>query len=700
MNIFNEDKYFFVVDSNNYKTVENKIYGFILQNDGLYEADRAGELDPSKLDGVGTYVHIENKNGQVLIRQDFAGNFGLYIYQHDGYFAVSNSYIKLVDHVKKDHYLSLNRDVCNHYLSTWITTLSYEKTYINEIVQVPSYATVRINENGTVDYEYTDYKYNKVPVASEEGLKILDQWYEKWVRIIKNISLNTDKILFDLSGGMDSRFVFLFFLTSGVDLSKISIRSLNDGKHTHVEDFEIASEMAEKYGFKLNDHVFDTKSIYMSKEDVLNVAYDIKMYSEKELTYPAWTYNDKYIWFGGFGGEMIRPYWYMPLKEFYVKQYSSADRYPYRVSKGNRDSCKKVLDETVAWIDKQYQLNEPDSSMYSFDLFRECYSRNHFGRICVEAYVTGSMKLSPVMDPMLQQLTLNDAECEDTNLLYTIVMSRYARFLLDTRFDSGRKLNEDTVEFADRINAQFPYEKKDIPADSSFTFAPMSENIEGSDNTELLRADTEKYQLEVFHDAALVERFTKWFDKAIYDYADSFARNNPYFPLRFAHAVLAIDRLIRDVEANRESASISDEEKKTDVFGVAVDDTVLVNKSRLDICGKDYDLLTVSDPDSLVGYPKWFQKNGVGTTVESTAGILDVSVRSNVAGTLNIALRSPNKVVDGEKIPQWLKVTSFKIDSEEKIGEPVCLWHDRPVKTDVPVEAGQILYLHCEWKAR
>ena len=70
--LFNEE--FFIIDSNNLCSVEEKLYGFILNNgEVIYDSN----ID--KLTGEGTYVLVKNLEDKISIFQDFNGSYGLYI---------------------------------------------------------------------------------------------------------------------------------------------------------------------------------------------------------------------------------------------------------------------------------------------------------------------------------------------------------------------------------------------------------------------------------------------------------------------------------------------------------------------------------------------------------------------------------------------------------------------------------------------
>ena len=100
-NYFDITQEFFVVDSEHLDQVKEKLYGFTFVNNTLVEDIHIlGDRDPK---GNGAYVCVKKEQNQICISQDFIGSYGLYLYKEQDYFALSNSFIALLDHVKQSH---------------------------------------------------------------------------------------------------------------------------------------------------------------------------------------------------------------------------------------------------------------------------------------------------------------------------------------------------------------------------------------------------------------------------------------------------------------------------------------------------------------------------------------------------------------------------------------------------------------------
>ena len=124
------DQFFFVIDSIDLQNIDNKLYGYIISRDQIIR--ETSDVRKTDLTGVGAYVYIENRGSELRIYQDYSGSFGLYLYKKEDYFAVSNSFVKLLDYVKKANILSINQRYLDHYFASDYCTFAYEETAVEE----------------------------------------------------------------------------------------------------------------------------------------------------------------------------------------------------------------------------------------------------------------------------------------------------------------------------------------------------------------------------------------------------------------------------------------------------------------------------------------------------------------------------------------------------------------------------------------
>ena len=149
---------------------------------------------------------------------------------------------------------------------------------------MPSNIFISINiKNKEFNYNYIDYKENTIPLYSEQGLKIIDKWVDKWAYIIRSLKKQTDNIYSDLSEGLDSHIVLIVLLNSGVDLKNYLIHSSEDKLYVHEEDFKIASNISLKLGFKLNHFKINKTGLLLNIKDSFSSTIYSKLGFHKEF---------------------------------------------------------------------------------------------------------------------------------------------------------------------------------------------------------------------------------------------------------------------------------------------------------------------------------------------------------------------------------------------------------------------------------
>ena len=120
---------FFIIDSNNIESIKQKLYGYILQDEKvILEKANINNINPN-----GTYIYVKVDDTEIKLLQDFNGSYGLYLYQKDDYFAISNSFLKLVEYLKKNHTITFNKKYGDAFLFSDLCSFAYGETLINEI---------------------------------------------------------------------------------------------------------------------------------------------------------------------------------------------------------------------------------------------------------------------------------------------------------------------------------------------------------------------------------------------------------------------------------------------------------------------------------------------------------------------------------------------------------------------------------------
>ena len=655
-----------------------------------------------------------NKQNKILIHQDITGNFHLFLYRKNGYFAVSNSLFKLIDYLSTRVELTLNREYAAHFLSISLTNHAYRQTIINEIEQLPkeTYLEIDVDTKELALKKVRSVPDLSVPLDSVEGMRVLDAWQKKWVGIYRAIKDRTNKITVDLSGGFDTRIVFAIVLCSGIDLNDVRVNSTHDTLHTHAEDYAIASEIADHYGFTLNKPISQTRKFYKF-ERILEISFFTKIFEHKQMHFKhAWS-DDENFAIGGKGGEALRGHWVMPPRDFMEQCVNSARR----ISKSLVNPTRKEIADTFDELIKEYHFSDPDDPYIMLELYRNARCRSHFGTEVVENFFSHTMVLSPLLDNSLRQLKLTDGDCQDADLLYALVFKRYCPELLNFKFDSGRSIAPATLEYAERLSTKYPMDdsepekcylkvQKIVPDDEDFTSKPVKGNV---------RAYFNAYLKKAFLTEEVKKLFGMYFDEEVYDFAKADCEVKKYFPLSSVYPVIAVALAIAYCMRSRldfsgiagilDAFKLPERVKRINPLSSLLPLAEDIVTARIDIKNagageNDIEIVEMSDKDAVEITPAWFNKNGHGHVITSTAGKLDMRLRCNESGTLGIFLRAKDvRDANNKRVPLWAYYKNFTVDGENVFDTVHPVWHDAPYIFRKKVTDGETIALHVEWLA-
>ena len=471
--MFQREESFFVLDSHHLEEAETRFFGYTFADGQIVEDVRAfSHQDPGP---EGAWVFLRREGDRITISQDFIGSYGLYLYREGDYFAISNSFLRLVEYVRGRHPLTLNREYADYLLFVNVCSSAMGETMAREITFLDRCAVVGIQISAKkIVLREVDYRENTVDPASTEGMAILDGWQRRWAARMASLARIPGCLRADLSGGFDSRLAFALLKTSGADLSRVFIHSIQNDLYTHGEDYQIASEMAEYYGFVLNDKNNQVNALWhFSEEEILDLSFCAKLGMCKQMYYKLSRHQQRWYSVNGKGGACIRNSIEMSERQYIrTALRDSQDLFglPGREMAEVRKSAGKVLHRTFDLLNAKYRrYGRPIPRKRAAQmLYRETRCRNHFGKQTVESFLGNMISLSPLLDPEFQRLALTSKACRDPDFLIALVFERYAPDLLRFRFEGGRSLRPDTRRRAREVSARFPYEPgkaSPLPAD-------------------------------------------------------------------------------------------------------------------------------------------------------------------------------------------------------------------------------------------
>ncbi|MCR5344073.1 MAG: hypothetical protein K6E70_12015 [Butyrivibrio sp.] len=350
------DNNFFVIDSNSLEKVESHLYGFSMVNENIVnDSNYQGE----KL-CWGAYVNVIRTDSQIIIKQDNVGSQGIYLFKSEDYFAISNSFMMLMDYLKCKHTLTINEKYADAFLASGLCVYSFDETLINEISVIDRNAEIYIDITKRVlSMEVVNTEENTISIGTKEGIKQLDLWYEKWSSVIYGLISRDEQVIVDLTGGFDSRMVFTLFLHPEINLSRVMIKSDNDKRYTHEEDYAIASKIKEKFGFELN-RLVETggEVLYNALDDALDIIFYDKFGFHNGMEIREKSHEKGEYHFSGNGGETVRS-GDMAKESVYISQKAKArsSDFPRKVRLRFSEAISEVMRRSYYLTGEKLQKN-------------------------------------------------------------------------------------------------------------------------------------------------------------------------------------------------------------------------------------------------------------------------------------------------------------------------------------------------------
>ena len=113
------------------------MYGFSVSKEGILTNNYYKKNFYKNPYPEGIYIMIRKLKNEIQIKQDFYGSIGLYLYENKdtGYFAISNSFLLLEEHLVGN--FTLNKDFADDFIIEELCTPSIYETLIKEITKLP-----------------------------------------------------------------------------------------------------------------------------------------------------------------------------------------------------------------------------------------------------------------------------------------------------------------------------------------------------------------------------------------------------------------------------------------------------------------------------------------------------------------------------------------------------------------------------------
>lgn len=688
---------FFVIDSNNCDEINSKFYGYaiydgkiVIQGQNKHISELLDE------DTYGTYVNIIKNDDCLIIQQDYFGGYGLFIYERDDYFAISNSLLYLCNSLKRNHTLSIDKDYARAYFCCSLVPLSFQKTIFKEIYQLPQCYNIYINTRTKhLKLSRKNDTALKLDISSKEAMHLLDKWHSKWNNLV-NVLSERYPLSADLSGGFDSRVSFSVLFKSKIDFNKIKISSIDDDLHTHKEDYEIASAIANRINVKLNQNLNSIKTKRISPELAYNISMLTKGTFHKQIFWKN-SYNvvPRFVLTGS-GGESLRDYWNIDINQFMTNELNRGCFERTNFS----NSIHRIINESIECINKYYIDNKMPLTQKIYNYIRQ---RNHFCKSIVENFLSNTITLAPLMDPMLYQIEQISEHNDDRNLLFSIIYDRYIPEFNDIAFEGGRKIDVATKNIASKINSEYPYDDDKnhhvFYCDISNRISPAESNL----NLNLNQKCVDEFKKDYFKQ--FVE---KQFSIDTYINAEKMLNNAKFMPLEKVNALVVMYlcqsiSMASKINNSDDLFSLLGEEKDEDVSNIYWNNGIInkifntLSTSRIDIINRGRDSrikFNSNNQEVFCSSPKWlFDKEcktqGCSINTSKLEFDFDIEVKGDgntVFYFLAPDIRDKNNSNSRLKVMiDYTKIRITNLDNGQIIYNSenlLPLWHDERLKLE------------------
>lgn len=114
----------------------------------------------------------------------------------------------------------------------------------------------------------------------------------------------------------------------------------------------------------------------------------------------------------------------------------------------------------------------------------------------------------------------------------------------------------------------------------------------------------------------------------------------------------------------------------------------------------DFQILSLSDENASVSKPAWFQKGGVGYSIQSYTGNLNFIAKASVDGKVLLDLRSIDVRDPDDKskcIPYWIDYTKLIVNGKTVFDTVTPAWHDKSFNYNLDVKADEEIVVEVEW---
>lgn len=256
----------------------------------------------------GCYVVLEKTDTGFTLGVDYTGASKIYIYEHAGRWALSNSFTTLVEAVQKRSWPI--RPVAHVLDALTFETQMFQQLYTfstpaEQIRLVPRRNVITVT-NGSL-------KEKSVPIVHREPdgnsyNEALEEYLSVWLGRLMTLHADTGiSYSLDVSGGVDSRTVLALFLSARQYFEfRLNSRTHFRSIRANAADMRVAQELAAIYSFSLNRDPEGLKRGKLSENARYVQWRNFSLGVYAPIYWGPQTRPEHHVAFGGQGGESHR----------------------------------------------------------------------------------------------------------------------------------------------------------------------------------------------------------------------------------------------------------------------------------------------------------------------------------------------------------------------------------------------------------
>ena len=718
------DEQFFVISSDNLQFVKSHIYGIAYADNEIFHNMDISKDAPISEYTPGCFIFLSVSESQIEIIQDCCSTLIIYCYQNDDYWAISNSFFVLCDEVTRKYSLTIDDEFYEQFNSFGVTPLPYKKTLAREIEMIPIFSTIAINkvtremvigENKCLKEEFTC----KVNPCSKMGMKLIDKWISKWASIIKAVYDQGYKIKFDLTGGFDSRLAFSLAVAAGIDFNakNVSIYSRyqlkSDGEP--IEDYTIAKEIADLYGFSLCKDYNCGDGEQINGYDAYEIYHKVLSNIHREPYMPRYYHKQPVFYINGLNGEAVRGW--KSYHDGFIPMY----KHPIGINTiGGAPHIpifgwKELLDDWSIMPEFCHN-NAAEQDRLFYIAYR---GRTHMGTCMYQNMILNYWQTTCFADLDLLKVGVPEEPYIGT-AINALILQRIDSRLLDIPVSDNRSFSESEKELARQICRKYK---------SSVLVSERHIVLRGDGILSEYEADKRN---KITPESILFNKFNDEHNKMLYiqhfkDYGRNLYENAEHnvnrkdiaFPLQYASAISAAMEMLNFSEQSNRYSSYNMEKydirmlremikshpeisKFREVFEKKIEKYITL---RCDVLftseREDTELEVFSDDDNAgIQSPAWLNNVGHGYVVQSIAMRERITIKCLGIGDLIVKVRGIDaKDNTGNRNLIEIKINKLTWNNDEIFTAPIMINYEKgyEIRSAVSAKEEVTFDLYIDW---